>query len=92
MADVLVVVADTDSLTADIVRTFFHDDVVQGQAEQPLVALLVGGRRERLCFNFPEIRRRAASLPRDGFLVLTAPRDNAPGLSVSRVQPRARLN
>ena len=92
MFDVLVVVADTDSLIAEIVRTFFYDDVVQGHAEQPLVALLVGERRERLCFNFPEIRRRAALVPGDGFLVLTAPRDDAPGVSVSRVQPRVRLN
>jgi hypothetical protein len=93
MSDVLAVIADADTLIAEVVARFFGTFVVQQAAgDEPLVAILQGEASRRLLTNFRGASRYDIGLAGSaGFMVLTSPARSSPGLSICRVIERSRL-
>jgi hypothetical protein len=94
MNDVLAVIADADTLIADVVARFFGVQVVQQATDdEPLVAVLQGEASWRLLTNFPDAASYDIGLAGSAdFRVLTSPAGSRPGLSICRVIERSRFH
>ena len=92
MNEVLAVIADAETLVAEVVARFFASYVVQRAAgDEPLVAVLEGEASRRLLTNFPDASGYGATVANsDAFMVLTSPVGSRPGLSTCRVIERSR--
>lgn len=83
--DLLVVIADDDTLVKEVVCRFFPGSVVEHQDDR-VVAVLVGEQLWRAARNVPAVIRYVEEIPRDAFPLVTAPRGTTPGISAVTVR------
>jgi len=83
--ELLVVIADDNTLVEHVVSRFFAASVVERQ-EDHVVAVLVGDQLWRLARNVPSVIRYVEEIPVHAFPLVTAPRGATPGISAVAVR------
>ena len=83
--DLLVVVANDDTLVEQVLCRFFAASVVEHQNDH-VVAVLVDDQLWRLARNVPSVIRYVDEIPGDAFPLVTAPRGATPGISAVAVK------
>jgi len=83
--DLLVVVADDNTLVEQVVSRFFVASVVDHQDDR-VVAVVIGEQLWRLARNVPSVIRYVEEIPREAFPLVTAPSGVTPGISAVAVR------
>lgn len=78
--DLLVVIADDDTLVEQVLCRFFAASVVEQENDQ-VVAVLVGEQLWRMARNVSSVMRYVEEIPVNAFPLVTAPLHCIPGIS-----------